>query len=110
MITKEEIIDAPWDGHSKEELAKILEDYEVLGGEYDSGGYEESIYGLLRHKDGRLFEFYSCHCSCFGFAELQIEEVELEALIMREKEGYSGGIGSQTHKALKEAGLLSAKI
>ena len=102
MITKEDIIGAYWDkdGHNST-VAKILEDYEILGGYLDDGGYDAEIYVLMR-KDGKLYAFESSHCSCNGFADFEPEETSLEALKMRRKD-------STEYKVFEEA-LSSGKL
>lgn len=44
----------------------LLDKYEILIAEHNTGDYEGDAYLLLKHRDGRLFEVHASHCSCYG--------------------------------------------
>ena len=57
----------------KQEILK----YHILIAQVCRDGYEESSYFLLIRNDGKIFENFGSHCSCFGF-ENQFEPKETD--------------------------------
>ena len=62
---------------------------EILAAEYEMDGYEGSASVLFR-KDGKLFEVYVSHCSCYGLEGCWQPEPVVEAEL-RERATRQGG-------------------
>jgi hypothetical protein len=88
------------DWSNKEEVARDFEkDYiknlNILFADYQNGCYNGEAF-VLFEKDGKLFEVFGDHCSCYGLGgQFDPEEVCLEALEHRLIKGnYSRDIFS----------------
>ena len=113
MMTKEEIA-REWSYHSwrdefDDEAKRILielDGAEILFAEYERGGYEGDAAVIFR-KDGRVFETYGGHCSCFGLeGQWQPEETTIEAILMRKHIHGTQRDARTAIQALRDAGKI----
>ncbi len=66
------------------------QDFDVLICWYDVGNWEGSAF-VLFEQDGKLYEVYGSHCSCYGLEDQwSPEETSLEALQHRMEKGTLG--------------------
>lgn len=94
-VTKEEV--AEW----FQEDVKVLEGAKILFAEYEQGDYDGSAL-VLFSRDGKLYEVYGSHCSCFGLeGQFGPEETSVEALEHRLINGYF--FGSNDKSGITEA-------
>lgn len=103
----------PTSDNQKNDLKKLLEQYEVIIAYESVGDYgcDSSSFFLLKHKEnGKLFEIHGSHCSCYGFeGQLDLEETDVESLRARVENGgnifFCGGYDNnetENQKAVKE--------
>ena len=79
-----------WSNTGLEAKAKILaelEDATVLFAAYEGGGYEGDAT-VIYQKNGKLFEVYGSHCSCYGL-EGQWEPEEGSVKELKTRPGLS---------------------
>lgn len=70
---------------SRDQIATLDADVEILMADYDGGAYEGRAFVLLR-KDGKLYEVHGSHCSCYGLeGQFDPEETSIEELRERIK-------------------------
>lgn len=66
-----------------------LEGGEILMAWYGYGSYDGEAFVLVR-KDGKFFEVYGSHCSCYGLEDQwELEETNITALAMKNFGDYS---------------------
>jgi len=59
----------------------IIDEYQIIIAILNNYGYEEDSYFLLE-KNGRLYENFGSHCSCYGFEnQFNPEETQIEYLM-----------------------------
>jgi hypothetical protein len=66
---------------------KLDDGEEILAACYNIGGYEGDAYVLFR-QNGKLFEVFASHCSCYGLeGQWSPEETTLEKIDIFQKKG-----------------------
>ena len=95
---------------SKEDIADCfeinrhqLDDLDVLFAIYDQDGYDASAFVLFRNPvDGKLYEVYGSHCSCFGLeGQWDPEETTKEAVLKIKPFSYIPG-GEEVYKVIED--------
>lgn len=79
-----------------------IKDEDVIYANYDTPSYEGSAYILFK-KDGKFYEAYDSHCSCYGLENWSPEETTIETVKARPSD-YHYTV-SNLLKAIEEAGL-----
>jgi hypothetical protein len=80
-----------------------LDGANVIVASYTYEDYSGDAY-VLFERDGKLFENYGGHCSCYGLeGQWEPEETTKEAILHRINEGRWGRDGSDTADAIRAA-------
>ncbi len=99
------------EGTSKEQLEEYypqLKEANILYGYVSEPDYEENLY-ILFEQDGKLFEQYDSHCSCYGFESWQPEILNtLEEGLVKPNEYFRGG-SSLVNKLIEDWFVSSSK-
>lgn len=94
---------------TKEEIAAefefdidILKDCDIICGDYNRDGYEGDHFVLFT-ENGKLYWNFGSHCSCYGLeGQWGPEEVTIQELEKRVKDGYHYGAFHSCLGELKE--------